>query len=133
MLQNHSVPASSSSLLLTGLTPGALYRLQAASVSGELHSKPAGLEARTGASRLSAGEKNSFVKKTDKQKLDLIQDLRTRKATHLYNNAAGSSGSGAHIVSMRDSHEELSHPKQSDPKQEKISEALRNVHTKHHV
>ncbi|XP_011489637.1 receptor-type tyrosine-protein phosphatase beta isoform X1 [Oryzias latipes] len=47
MLQNHSVPASSSSLLLTGLTPGALYRLQAASVSGELHSKPAGLEART--------------------------------------------------------------------------------------
>ncbi|KAF6714483.1 Receptor-type tyrosine-protein phosphatase beta [Oryzias melastigma] len=47
VLQNHSVPASSSSLLLTRLTPGALYRLQAAAVSGELLSKPISLKGRT--------------------------------------------------------------------------------------
>uniref|UniRef100_A0A3B3TMT4 protein-tyrosine-phosphatase n=1 Tax=Poecilia latipinna TaxID=48699 RepID=A0A3B3TMT4_9TELE len=44
---NHSVPAGSNSLVLTGLTPGALYRLQAATISGELQSKPISLEART--------------------------------------------------------------------------------------
>ncbi|XP_072233128.1 receptor-type tyrosine-protein phosphatase beta [Leuresthes tenuis] len=47
VVQNHSVPAGSSSLLLVGLTPGALYRLQAATISGELQSKFIGLEART--------------------------------------------------------------------------------------
>uniref|UniRef100_A0A3B3TMY6 protein-tyrosine-phosphatase n=1 Tax=Poecilia latipinna TaxID=48699 RepID=A0A3B3TMY6_9TELE len=41
------VPAGSNSLVLTGLTPGALYRLQAATISGELQSKPISLEART--------------------------------------------------------------------------------------
>jgi len=48
VIQNHSVPIASSSLLLGGLTPGALYRLQAATVSGELQSESTGLEARTG-------------------------------------------------------------------------------------
>ncbi|XP_056280554.1 receptor-type tyrosine-protein phosphatase beta isoform X2 [Pseudoliparis swirei] len=47
VIQNHSVPIASSSLLLGGLTPGALYRLQAATVSGELQSESTGLEART--------------------------------------------------------------------------------------
>ncbi|XP_069575306.1 LOW QUALITY PROTEIN: receptor-type tyrosine-protein phosphatase beta [Brachyistius frenatus] len=47
VVQNYSVPAASSSLLLSGLTPGALYRLQTATVSGELRSKPTSLEART--------------------------------------------------------------------------------------
>uniref|UniRef100_A0A3B3V3C4 protein-tyrosine-phosphatase n=1 Tax=Poecilia latipinna TaxID=48699 RepID=A0A3B3V3C4_9TELE len=47
VVQNHSVPAGSNSLVLTGLTPGALYRLQAATISGELQSKPISLEART--------------------------------------------------------------------------------------
>ncbi|XP_015818255.3 receptor-type tyrosine-protein phosphatase beta [Nothobranchius furzeri] len=47
VVQNHRVPAGSSSLVLAGLTPGALYRLQATTVSGELWSKPIGLEART--------------------------------------------------------------------------------------
>ncbi|XP_068442248.1 receptor-type tyrosine-protein phosphatase beta-like [Clinocottus analis] len=46
-VQNHSVPVGSSSLLLGGLIPGALYRLQAAAVSGDLRSKSIGLEART--------------------------------------------------------------------------------------
>ncbi|XP_037551667.1 receptor-type tyrosine-protein phosphatase beta, partial [Nematolebias whitei] len=46
-VQNHSLPPGSSSLVLMGLTPGALYRLQAATVSGELRSKPASLKART--------------------------------------------------------------------------------------
>ncbi|XP_017294772.1 receptor-type tyrosine-protein phosphatase beta isoform X2 [Kryptolebias marmoratus] len=46
-VQNHSLPPDSSSLVLTGLTPGALYRLQAATVSGELRSKAVSLEART--------------------------------------------------------------------------------------
>ncbi|CAN9508322.1 unnamed protein product [Ophioblennius macclurei] len=47
ILRNYSVPVTSSSLLLSGLTPGALYRLQAATVSGELRSKATSLEART--------------------------------------------------------------------------------------
>ncbi|XP_041833313.1 receptor-type tyrosine-protein phosphatase beta [Melanotaenia boesemani] len=47
VVQNHSVPAASSSLLLFGLTPGALYRLQGATVSVDLRSKPISLEART--------------------------------------------------------------------------------------
>ncbi|KAM9705755.1 receptor-type tyrosine-protein phosphatase beta isoform 1-T2 [Menidia menidia] len=47
VVQNHSVPAGSSSLLFVGLTPGALYQLQAAAISGELRSKPISLEAQT--------------------------------------------------------------------------------------
>ncbi|XP_068590186.1 receptor-type tyrosine-protein phosphatase beta [Cebidichthys violaceus] len=47
VLQNHSVPVGSSSLLLAGLIPGALYRLQAAAVSGDLQSEITGLEGRT--------------------------------------------------------------------------------------
>ncbi|XP_022067914.2 receptor-type tyrosine-protein phosphatase beta [Acanthochromis polyacanthus] len=47
VVQNYSAPVSSSSLLLNGLTPGALYRLQAVTVSGGLQSKPTSLEART--------------------------------------------------------------------------------------
>ncbi|KAG7218591.1 hypothetical protein INR49_019412 [Caranx melampygus] len=47
VVQNLSVPASSSSVLLPGLTPGALYRLQAATVSGRLQSKVTSLEGRT--------------------------------------------------------------------------------------
>ncbi|XP_047431012.1 receptor-type tyrosine-protein phosphatase beta [Mugil cephalus] len=47
LVQNHSVPASSSSLLMTGLTPGALYSLQAVTVSGELQSKVTSLETGT--------------------------------------------------------------------------------------
>lgn len=38
IVQNHSVPAAASSLLLTALTPGALYRLQASTLSGGLRS-----------------------------------------------------------------------------------------------
>lgn len=48
VIQNHSVPVASSSLLLGGLLPGALYRLQAATVSGGLQSKTTALEGRTG-------------------------------------------------------------------------------------
>lgn len=47
VVQNYSVPVSSSSLLLAGLTPGTLYRLQAVTVSGKLQSNPISLEART--------------------------------------------------------------------------------------
>ncbi|XP_077956952.1 receptor-type tyrosine-protein phosphatase beta isoform X2 [Gasterosteus aculeatus] len=47
VIQNHSVPVASSSLLLGGLLPGALYRLQAATVSGGLQSKTTALEGRT--------------------------------------------------------------------------------------
>ncbi|XP_047245590.1 receptor-type tyrosine-protein phosphatase beta isoform X2 [Girardinichthys multiradiatus] len=47
VVQNHSVPAGSASLVLTGLTPGTLYRLQAATVSGDLQSKSISLEAQT--------------------------------------------------------------------------------------
>ncbi|XP_056223519.1 receptor-type tyrosine-protein phosphatase beta-like [Seriola aureovittata] len=47
VLQNVSVAVGSSSLLLSGLTPGALYRLQAATVSGGLQSKSTSLEGRT--------------------------------------------------------------------------------------
>lgn len=47
VVQNHSVPVGSSSLLLAGLTPGTLYRLQAATVSGGLQSKSTSLEGRT--------------------------------------------------------------------------------------
>ncbi|XP_023118290.2 receptor-type tyrosine-protein phosphatase beta [Amphiprion ocellaris] len=47
VVQNYSAPAGSSSLLLNGLTPGALYRLQAVTVSGVLQSKPISLEVRT--------------------------------------------------------------------------------------
>uniref|UniRef100_A0A3B4UK47 protein-tyrosine-phosphatase n=1 Tax=Seriola dumerili TaxID=41447 RepID=A0A3B4UK47_SERDU len=47
VVQNVSVAVGSSSLLLSGLTPGALYRLQAATVSGGLQSKSTRLEGRT--------------------------------------------------------------------------------------
>ncbi|XP_065807376.1 receptor-type tyrosine-protein phosphatase beta isoform X1 [Labrus bergylta] len=47
VVQNVSAPVSSSSLLLSGLTPGALYMLQAATASGGLKSKPVSLEGRT--------------------------------------------------------------------------------------
>ncbi|KAM6895658.1 receptor-type tyrosine-protein phosphatase beta [Xenentodon cancila] len=47
VVQNRSVPAAASSLQLLGLTPGTLYRLQAAAVSGKLRSKFVSLEART--------------------------------------------------------------------------------------
>ncbi|XP_031158339.2 receptor-type tyrosine-protein phosphatase beta isoform X2 [Sander lucioperca] len=47
VVQNYSVPVGSSSLLVAGLTPGALYRLQAAAVSGGLRSASTSLEART--------------------------------------------------------------------------------------
>ncbi|XP_069376043.1 receptor-type tyrosine-protein phosphatase beta isoform X2 [Paralichthys olivaceus] len=47
VVQNLSVSVTSSSLLLTGLMPGALYRLQAAAVSGGLRSKPTSLDGRT--------------------------------------------------------------------------------------
>ncbi|TMS01587.1 hypothetical protein E3U43_005407 [Larimichthys crocea] len=47
VVQNYSVPVQSSSLLLTGLTPGALYRLQAVTISGGLQSKPTSLKGRT--------------------------------------------------------------------------------------
>ncbi|XP_062299423.1 receptor-type tyrosine-protein phosphatase beta isoform X2 [Scomber scombrus] len=47
VVQNYSVPAGSSSLLMDGLTPGALYRLQAATVSGGVQSQPTSLQGRT--------------------------------------------------------------------------------------
>lgn len=47
VVQNVSVPVGSSSLLLSGLTPGDLYRLQAATVSGGLRSESVSLEGRT--------------------------------------------------------------------------------------
>ncbi|XP_044041315.1 receptor-type tyrosine-protein phosphatase beta isoform X2 [Siniperca chuatsi] len=47
VVQNYSVPVGSSSLLLAGLTPGALYRLQAATVSGGLQSQSTSLEGHT--------------------------------------------------------------------------------------
>ncbi|KAI9518090.1 hypothetical protein NQZ68_040211 [Dissostichus eleginoides] len=48
VLQNYSVPvSSSSSLVLDGLTPGALYSLQAVTVSGGVSSKSVSLEGRT--------------------------------------------------------------------------------------
>ncbi|KAM8907881.1 receptor-type tyrosine-protein phosphatase beta isoform 2-T2 [Spinachia spinachia] len=47
VIQNYSVPVTSSSLLLGALTPGALYRLQAATVSGGLRSQSTALEGRT--------------------------------------------------------------------------------------
>ncbi|XP_059181909.1 receptor-type tyrosine-protein phosphatase beta-like [Centropristis striata] len=47
VVQNRSVPVGSSSVVLDGLTPGALYRLQAATVSGALRSKTTSLEGRT--------------------------------------------------------------------------------------
>lgn len=50
VVQNLSVPVGSSSLVLSGLTPGALYRLQAATVSGRLQSKSTSLDGRTGES-----------------------------------------------------------------------------------
>ncbi|XP_067437919.1 receptor-type tyrosine-protein phosphatase beta [Thunnus thynnus] len=53
VVQNRSVPAGSSSLLLGGLTPGALYRLQAATVSGGVQSKTTSLEGRTGPASVS--------------------------------------------------------------------------------
>lgn len=48
VVQNHSIPVGSSSLLLDGLTPGALYRLKAATVSRQLQSKSVSLDGRTG-------------------------------------------------------------------------------------
>ncbi|KAK5849431.1 hypothetical protein PBY51_009074 [Eleginops maclovinus] len=47
VLQNTSVPVSSSSVVLDGLTPGSLYRLQAVTVSGGVPSKSVSLEGRT--------------------------------------------------------------------------------------
>lgn len=47
IVQNYSVPEGSLSLSLTGLTPGTLYLLQAATVSGGVRSKPTTLEGRT--------------------------------------------------------------------------------------
>ncbi|XP_035536285.1 receptor-type tyrosine-protein phosphatase beta-like [Morone saxatilis] len=47
VVQNYSVPVGSSSLLLAGLTPGALYRLQVVTVSGGLQSDSTDLEGRT--------------------------------------------------------------------------------------
>ncbi|XP_033845040.1 receptor-type tyrosine-protein phosphatase beta isoform X2 [Periophthalmus magnuspinnatus] len=47
IVQNYSLPVGSLSLLLSGLTPGTLYRLQAATVSGGVQSKSTNLEART--------------------------------------------------------------------------------------
>ncbi|KAL6116555.1 ptprb [Pungitius sinensis] len=47
VIQNYSVPVTSSSLLLGGLIPGAIYSLQAATVSGRLQSKSTTLEGRT--------------------------------------------------------------------------------------
>ncbi|KAM8739685.1 receptor-type tyrosine-protein phosphatase beta [Acanthopagrus schlegelii] len=47
VVQNLSVPVGSSSLVLSGLTPGALYRLQAATVTGRLQSKSTSLDGRT--------------------------------------------------------------------------------------
>lgn len=53
VVQNFSVPAASPpSLLMSGLTPGALYRLQAAAVSGPLRSRSSSLEGRTSESVL---------------------------------------------------------------------------------
>ncbi|KAG7218953.1 hypothetical protein INR49_019400 [Caranx melampygus] len=57
VVQNLSVPASSSSVLLPGLTPGALYRLQAATVSGRLQSKVTSLEGRTDPASVSEVER----------------------------------------------------------------------------
>ncbi|GAA6227007.1 receptor-type tyrosine-protein phosphatase beta-like [Lates japonicus] len=53
VVQNFTVPVGSSSLLLTGLTPGTLYRLQAVTVSGGLQSKTTSLEGRTGPASVS--------------------------------------------------------------------------------
>ncbi|CAJ1054300.1 receptor-type tyrosine-protein phosphatase beta-like [Xyrichtys novacula] len=47
VVKNYTVPVGSSSLLLAGLTPGALYKLQAATVSGGLQSKSVSLDGRT--------------------------------------------------------------------------------------
>lgn len=47
VIQNYSVPEGGSSLLLSGLTPGALYRLQASTVSGGLRSASVSLQGRT--------------------------------------------------------------------------------------
>ncbi|KAM9846095.1 receptor-type tyrosine-protein phosphatase beta [Aulostomus maculatus] len=47
VVQNHSVPAGSSSMLLAGLMPGALYCLQANTVSGGVQSRSTRLEGRT--------------------------------------------------------------------------------------
>ncbi|KAK7896768.1 hypothetical protein WMY93_022093 [Mugilogobius chulae] len=47
IVQNYSVPEGQTSLLLSGLTPGTLYSLQAATVSGGVQSKPTNLEGRT--------------------------------------------------------------------------------------
>ncbi|XP_075900111.1 receptor-type tyrosine-protein phosphatase beta [Nelusetta ayraudi] len=54
VIQNHSVPVGSSSLLLDGLTPGALYRLQAATVSRQLQSRSVSLEGRTAPAAVTA-------------------------------------------------------------------------------
>lgn len=47
IVQNSSVSVDSLSLLLSGLTPGTLYRLQATTVSGGVQSKSTSLEGRT--------------------------------------------------------------------------------------
>nr|XP_057923395.1 receptor-type tyrosine-protein phosphatase beta isoform X2 [Doryrhamphus excisus] len=46
-VHNHSLPVGSASLLMAGLVPGALYRLQAVTVSGGVESKATSLEGRT--------------------------------------------------------------------------------------
>lgn len=77
-VQNHSLPPGSSSLVLTGLTPGALYRLQAATVSGELRSKPTSLKARTGKTSelcpegLNGFLQNLIVPRTRQQTIGII-------------------------------------------------------------
>nr|XP_046234726.1 receptor-type tyrosine-protein phosphatase beta isoform X2 [Scatophagus argus] len=53
VVHNYSIPLGSSSLLLAGLTPGALYRLQAATVSGRLQSETISLYGRTAPSAVS--------------------------------------------------------------------------------
>ncbi|XP_072310010.1 receptor-type tyrosine-protein phosphatase beta [Eucyclogobius newberryi] len=47
IVQNYSIPEGSLSLLLSGLTPGTLYTLQASTVSGGVQSKRTELEGRT--------------------------------------------------------------------------------------
>ncbi|XP_057710524.1 receptor-type tyrosine-protein phosphatase beta isoform X2 [Corythoichthys intestinalis] len=47
VVQNHSVPVGRASLALSDLTPGALYTLEAVTVSGGVRSKVTGLQGRT--------------------------------------------------------------------------------------
>lgn len=47
VIHNYNVPAASSSLLMSGLVPGASYSLQVVTMSGGLGSKAVSLEGRT--------------------------------------------------------------------------------------